>query len=312
MRASYSPLCIFACALLAACSLFFSRTALAHDDGYVLFLNEYLTGDYYFARLRHLDRDNPPRIYPRKLRLPRKFRRSVEIGNADVSSDGSMIVFAARKTSDYDWNIYTGKIDLSRKRIRKVRLLVRNAGRDEDPRFAWQGTSIVYKCAGNVCIYPEVYPNPVVLSWCELWAPSFALSGYAVYFTKRCGDGDSDRIWQYDLLTGAETPIPNEGGRADRFAHFMDDGTLVYSHIDRERGMSSLWTHDTGYVSLLHDKTSSDDDPYPDKHDRNHIAFIGWDDNDGNYDLYLYRRSRGDSVKLTDNIPILAPVLFRR
>ena len=122
----------------------------------------------------------------------------------------------------------------------------------------------------------------------------------------------TDGTWQYDLLTGAETPIPNEGGRADRFAHFMDDGTLVYSHIDRERGTSSLWMHDTGYVSLLHDKTSSDDDSYPDKHDRNHIAFIGWNDNDGNYDLYLYRRSRGDSVRLTDNIAVLAPVLFRR
>jgi hypothetical protein len=311
MRVSYSPLSFFAGALFAACTLFFSSTALADDDGYVLFLDEYLTGDYYFARLRHLDRDNPPRIYPRKLRLPRKFRRTVEIGNADVSSDGSTIVFAARKTSDYDWNIYTGKIDLRRERIREVRLLVNNAGRDEDPRFDWQGTSIVYKCAGNICIYPEVYANPVVLSWCELWAPSFALSGYAISFTKRCGGGDSDRIWQYDLLTGDETVIPNEGGGADRFAQYMDDGTLLYSHSDRASGTSSLWLHDTVYVSLFHDKTSSDEDPYPDKLNRDRIAFIGWDDNNANYDLYLYRRSRGDSVQLTDNIAVLAPVLFR-
>ncbi len=312
MRNSRSSFPFLACVLLAACALSFSSTALARDDGYVLFLDEYLAGDYYYARLSDLDGDNPPQIHPRKLRLPRKFQRNVEIGNADVSADGSTIVFAARKTSDYNWDIYYGSIDLRRSRIRKVRLLVGAAGRDEDPRISWQGTSIVYKCDGNICIYPAIYPNPVVVSWCELWAPSFALSGYGVSFTKRCGDGDSDRIWQYDLLTGDETPIPNEGDRADRFAHYMDDGTLVYSHIDKDTGTSSLWVHGAGYASLLHDRTRSDDDPYPDKRDRNHIAFIGWDDNGANYDLYVYRRSRGDSVKLSDDISVLAPVLFRR
>ncbi|MBT8079177.1 MAG: hypothetical protein KJO31_11425 [Gammaproteobacteria bacterium] len=302
-----------AASLLAiVCLLFTSRPALAQSDGYVLYLNEYLTGDYYYASLWGLDSESPPLVNPRQLRLPRGFRRNVELGNADVSIDGTTIVFAARSIADLDWDIYTGTIDRFRRRIRNVQGLIQTSGgRDEDPRISWDGASVVYKCDGNICIYPEVYPNPVVESWCELWAPSFAPSGYAVSYTKRCGDGGSDRIWEYDLLTGEEAPVPNIGGGADRFAYYLDDGRLVYSHIDSESGTSSLWEHDTGSVSLLHDRTSSDDDPYPDKHDRDRIAFIGWNDDSGHYDLYLYRRSHGDSVRLTGNRPVLGPVLFR-
>ena len=157
MKISTSPLRLLAYALLAASSLVLSRTALAQSDGYVLFLDEYLTGDYYFASLWDLDGENPPQIFPRKLRLPRSLRRNIEIGNADVSPDGSTMVFAARKTSDYDWDIYYGTIDARRSRIRNVGLMVRNVGgRDEDPRFSWDGTSVVYKCSGNICIYPEI------------------------------------------------------------------------------------------------------------------------------------------------------------
>lgn len=298
---------------LLVCAVAFPTSVFAQSDGYVLFLDEYLTGDYYYAPLSDLGAASPPRIRPRKLQLPGRFRRSVEIGNADVSVDGTTIVFAARNTSDLDWDIYSGSIDLARGRIRNVRALVRNVGaRDEDPRFSWDGSSIVYKCDGDICVYPEFYANPVVTSWCELWAPAFVPSGYRISYTKRCGTADSDRIWEYDLQTEEETVVPNEGGGPDRFAYYQDDGRLIYSHVDLASGTSSLWEHDTGFVSLLHDRTPSDDDPYPDKHDRNHVAFIGWNDRDGAYDLYVYRRDPGDSVQLTASRPVLAPVLFRR
>jgi len=154
--------------------LFASRPALAQADGYVLYLNEYLTGDYYYAPLSAIDSESPPLVNSRQLRLPRGFRRGVELGNADVSIDGTTIVFAARSTVDLDWDIYTGTIDRFRRRIRNVQGLIQTAGgRDEDPRVSWDGASVVYKCDGNICIYPEIYPNPVVESWCELWAPSF-------------------------------------------------------------------------------------------------------------------------------------------
>jgi hypothetical protein len=289
----------------------FSGTAIAQDDGNVLYLSEYLHGDYYYARLRDVDRSNPRFIRPRKLRLHSSFRENVELGNHDVSYFGKKIVFAARNTIDYDWDIYIGTIDLRRKRIRNVDRIIRNIGaRDEDPRFSWDGTQIVYKCGGDICVYPEFnYTNPVVKSWCELWAPSFDPSGYRISYTKRCGGRSDDRVWQYDLLTGSESAVPSATSSTDRFSQFLDDGRIVYSHIDIAAARSSLWIYDSGYVSQLHDQTESDDDPYPDKHDRNHIAFIGWED-DG-YDLYVYRQSRGDAVRLSDGLPILAPVLFR-
>ena len=236
----------------------------------------------------------------------------MELGNHDVSTDGRQIVFAARDTDDYDWDIFTGSIDLERRRIRKVRRIVSGAdSRDEDPRFSWDGTQVVYKCSGNICVYPEfVYQNPVVPSSCELWAPSIDQSGFNISYTKRCEEAAGDRIYQYNLITGRETMIPAGSGATDRFAYFLDDGRIVYSHISSPSSGSSLWIYDSGSVFLLHDRTVSDDDSYPDKHDRNHIAFIGWEN--GGYNLFMYRRDRHDSVRLTEGRPILSPVLFRQ
>lgn len=302
---------VLAVVFVAASSLY-ADTVFAQDDGNVLYLSEYLHGDYYYARLGDVDRSNPRSIRPRKLRLRSSFRDSVELGNHDVSYNGKEIVFAARNTADYDWDIFVGKLDLRRNRIRDVERIIRNVGvRDEDPRYSWDGTQIVYKCGGNICIYPDLnYANPVVASWCELWAPSFDVSGYRVSYTKRCDGPSDDKIWQYDLLTGSEFSMPSKSGSADRFSQFLDDGRILFSHLDFETSRSSLWVFDSGHALPLHDRTESDDDPYADKHDREHIAFIGWEE--GGYDLYIYRQSRGDSVRLSHGQPILWPVLFRQ
>ena len=298
--------------LALACCFLIASVSSAPNDGYVLYLDEYLTGDYYVAELRDIDSDNPPLVNPRKLQLPASFRQSVEIGNADVSVDGSTIVFAARQFSDLDWDIYKGTIDLQRNGIRNVSLLVRNeGGRDEDPKFSWDGMSVIYKCDGDICIYPELYPNPVVSSWCELWSPAYSPTGYTISYTKRCADSDSDRIWEYGLMTGIESIVPNDGGGPDRFAQYLDDGRLVYSHVNTDTATSDLWQHNLGFTSMLYDGDASDDDPYPDKHNRDRIAFIGWDDVEANYNLYIYRRGRADAVQLTEGTPVLAPVLFR-
>lgn len=289
-----------------------SGMANAWTDGNVLYLSEYLYGDYYYARIWDVDRADPKYFRPKKLRLPDNFRSGVELGNHDVSYDGKTIIFAARKTNDYDWDIYTGSIDLRKRRIHSVRRIIRNIGtRDEDPRYSWDSAVIVYKCNGDICVYPDlIYPNPVVHSWCELWGPAIDRSGYIISYTKRCEGPSSDRIWHFNLLSGVESDVPNEGGQADRFSQILDDGRTVYSHVDDATFRSSLWIHDAGNVSLLHDRTESDDDPYVDKHDRDHIAFIGWE-NDG-YNLFIYRQSQRDSVRISDGLPILAPVLFRQ
>lgn len=302
--------CFKALALVFVACLSKAAVAAPGADGYVLFFDEYLYGDYYYADLGDVDRNSPYPIRPRKLRLPSWLKSHLEIGNADVSYDGRTIVFAARDTSDYDWNIYAGTIDLWHRRIVDVGLVVADAGvRDEDPRFSWDSTQLVYKCDGNICIYPEIYPNPVVESPCELWAPAFERSGYVISYTQRCDGPGSDRIREHHLLSGEEREVPNQGGGADRFPQYIDDGELIYSHIDAATDTSSLWIHNAGTAMLLHDRTASDDDPYFDKHDPDHLAFIGWED-DG-YNLFIYRHSRNDSVRLTSGMPIVGPVLFR-
>jgi Tol biopolymer transport system component len=229
-----------------------------------------------------------------------------------VSFAGRRIVFGARNTSDFDWGIFIGSIDLAGERITQVEPLIQNDGvREEDPRFSWDGAHIVYKCDGDICIYPDDYGNPVVSSACELWAPAFDASKTLITYAKRCDGSLSDRIWQYSLVDRTERQVPNAGGGPDRFSHFLGDGRIVYSHIDSGSATASLWIYEpaSGVTGLLHDRTDSDDDPYPDKHDGNHLAFIGWKGN--GYDLYMYRESTRDSVQLTRGVSVLGPVLFR-
>jgi Tol biopolymer transport system component len=292
----------------------FSLDAYAQADGNVLYLSEYLYGDFYYAPLGDVDTANPRSIRPRRLRLPGNFRSGIELGNADVSFDGRRIVFAARRTTDYDWDIYEAEINLGRRRIDNVARIIHDAdgGRDEDPRYSWDGSRIVYKCSNDICVYPENgYTNPVVSSPCELWVPSFDLSGTNVSYVKRCDDDpSSDRIFRSNLQGGAPIEIENFGGGPDRFAHFLADGGIVYSHDDGGSATASLWVSYPGATPLLlHSQTESDDDPYPDKHDANHIAFIGWEN--GGYNLFIFRYARGDAVRILSNRPVLAPVLFR-
>lgn len=293
-------------------SLSFAGASFAQDDGKVLFLSEYLTGDYFYAELGDVDVARPAMIHPRKLRLPGRFRAQVQLGNHDVSEDGSRIVFAARSTRTGDWDIYRGLIDLDRARIGSIEKLTHQAGsRDEDPRFSWNGDQIVYKCNNDICIYPEeLYTNPVVASECELWAPSFDSTGFSISYGVRCDSPENDRISYINLLTRAGGEIPGTIGAPDRFAYYLADGGIVYSHSDPVSDRTSLWLYFGGRTTaLLHDRTESDDDPYPDKHDDDHTAFIGWQN--GGYDLFIYRRDRRDSVQLSRNVQLLAPVLFR-
>ena len=309
-RAKEKPWLIRAGLLLII--LLASNHGTAQGSSYVLYLNEYLVGDFYYALLPDLDQADPPFITPERLRLPSWFKNNFEIANADVAPNGKTIIFAAsRNTTGYDWNIYEGRINIKRSKIHRLSLLIANTGtRDEDPRYSWDGEYVVYKCDGNLCLYPEYQSNPVVESECELWGPSFHPSGDMVSYTKRCDGGNSDRIFVYDLLSEEEIPIPNYDGGPDRFSHFLNDGRLVYSHIDKKTWTSNLWVYDDGDVSLFHDRTQSDDDAYADKHNWSYTAFIGWQN--GGYDLFVHRSVYQDSVQLTEGIPALGPVLFSR
>ncbi len=270
---------------------------------YVLYLDEYITGSYYLAALPDLQADQPAPISPRQVAL-KNFRG--RLGNPDVSPDGRRIVFAGLLRND--WGIYTGKLDVMRSQVTDIVALANRRGiREEDPRFSWDGQQVVYKCNGHICLYPERVPGPVVASACELWGPAFHPAGTRLAYTARCGAPESDRIHVYDLATGQTQVVANADGGPDRFAHFRGDGTLIYSHLDPAAGDASLWRYAGGQTALFHDRTVSDDDPYADKTDWEYLAFVGYEEG---YNLFIYRESRGDSVRLSQGLPVLGPVIF--
>ncbi len=271
---------------------------------YVIYLSEYLSGDFYLAALPDLSVEAPGLVAPRLVSLER-FRG--KLANPDVSADGRRIVFAAVVRNA--WNIYVGALDAANARVTDIRLLVPGDGqRVEDARFSWDGEQVVYKCANDICVHPPIVPNPLIHSACELWAPVFHPGGTRIAYSKRCEDSDSDRIEVYDVATGVADSVPNADGGPDRFPTFRGDGRLIYSHAAKGSGLASLWAYAAGGAQLFHDRTESDDDPYAHKLDWELLAFIGYDQG---YQLFVHRESRGDSVQLTSGVPVLGPVIFQ-
>jgi hypothetical protein len=309
---------------VAIVGVFVTVSSHANTNGLVVYLSDYLAGDYYFAALPELvaDASRQTHIQPIKMNLPEDFRRSVELGNHDVSRDGTEIVFAARTLRRKEWDIYLGRTDYTTGQINSiVRIVATRRVRDEDPRFDWSRDAsgvhrVVYKCNGDICFYADSAISKLVEdSDCELWTPSFNSEGNAVSYVRRCGDSASDRIW-YAYLNAPgnpeQVPLPAEEGGPDRFAHFQDAETLVYSHIMPDTGAASLWRYHsttTAFEQLtFNTNTNSDDDPYPDKTNPNRIAYIGWQEGSG-YNLFIYEN--GVSYKLSHNVPILAPAIFQ-
>ena len=287
----------------------------AVQPDYVVFLDDYPNGRFHLAVLPCLSGAEVPIVnsWELALDLPRKSRRTFQVANGDVYNDGGIrrIVFGGRTSSRDYWGIYHGVIDIDRQLIRDIRVLIGTPSvREEDPRFSSDGQSIVYKRNGEIWrvnaqdpyAIPELFHQE---DGCELWAPSMFAN--VVTYAQRCGQ-EPDRI-VYHVEDGDPLVLPSLGDGPDRFAHFTQTGDVVYSHFDTAENKSSLWLYTPGASpQLLHDETNSDDDAYADRNGNEYVAFSGW----GNerYDLYVFRRSSRNAVKIIDDVNVFGAILF--
>ena len=289
----------------------------AAQPDYVVFLDDYPKGRFHLTVLPCLSGAEVNVVTPRELALdlPRKLRRTFQVGNGDVFNDGDRrrIVFGGRASSRDHWGIYHGVIDVDRGLIKDIEALVSTPSiREEDPRFSSDGQWIVYKRNGEIWRVNAQDPNPFAVpelfhgeDGCELWAPS--MRAYAVTYARRCG-GAPDRIVYHVEGTLPQT-LPSPGDGPDQFAHFTLTGDVVYSHFDTSENRSSLWLYiPNARPQLLHDETRSDDDPYAERDGNEYIAFAGW--GESRYDLHVFRRSVQNAVRITDSINVFGPILF--
>jgi len=287
----------------------------AAQPDYVVFLDDYPEGRFQLAILPCLSGAEVPIVNSRELALdlPRKLQRTFQVGNGDIYSDGNRrrIVFGGRTGSRDYWDIYQGVIDIDRALISDIRILIGTPSiREEDPRFSSDGQWIVYKRNGEIwrvnaqdpVAVPELFHRE---DGCELWAPSMYAN--AVTYARRC-DGRSDEI-VYHVEGALPQILPKLGDGPDQFAHFTQTGDVVYSHFDTSESKSSLWLYIPGATpQFLHDETKSDDDPYAERNGNEYIVFAGW--GDGRYDMYVFRKSGKNAVKITNNINVFGPILF--
>jgi hypothetical protein len=289
----------------------------APQPSYVVFLDDYPTGDFYLAALPCLADQTVAPVTTQRLALdlPRREQRKFQIANGDVFFDGAQrrIVFGGRTGPSEYWGIYEGVLDVSRGMISGINAVVSTPFvREEDPRFSSDGQWIVYKRDGEIWrVYaddPSAEPSRFYREdGCELWAPSMFAN--VVAYTRRCdGVPESDRI-VYHIDGGARFILPSDGGGPDRFAHFTRAGELVYSHVDTSNNTAGLWMYILGSNPFfLHQQTTSDDDAFAERNGDEYIAFSGW--GSAGYDLYVYRRTLRTAVQLTSGINVLGSILF--
>ncbi len=260
------------------------------------------------------------RSEPLALDIPRNLRRRFQVANGDVHADADdrTIVFGGRTGNNASWDIYLADVNVATGVLEDVRPLVADRRvREEDPRFSWSGSQIVYKCDGKICLVNSDGSNAreiVVEPGCELWAPALDQTGFVVTYVQRCDGSGSDRIawYAFDDKTPGNSPtiVPSKGGGPDRFPYFTPTGEIVYSHLDSDSGTSSLWLLYPlyGTTELLHSETESDDDPYVYHADGRYVAFSGWGRDA--YDLYIYNRQTDAAAQVTRGVNVLGTILF--
>eukprot|EP01059_Diplonema_ambulator_P001699 TRINITY_DN11434_c0_g1_i4.p1 TRINITY_DN11434_c0_g1~~TRINITY_DN11434_c0_g1_i4.p1 ORF type:complete len:504 (+),score=38.41 TRINITY_DN11434_c0_g1_i4:179-1513(+) len=247
-------------------------------------------------------------------------------GNPDVSPDGKTIVWGAITKATNSWDIYMGDLNVTGGVIANVRQIVASDNREEDPRFNYDGTAIVYK-SGKSWVTPIVYNINMYnvntkfevtaakcvcsggcqsCDHCELWGPVFHPCGKQIAYAKRsCSNTeDSDDVFIQDLDTAVETRVTNNT-IPDMFQHYQRDGTLIFSR--KEAGRDNLYVYN-GSTSLFLDHTVSDDDPYAFKDTTDYLMFIG--NPSPGYDIYVRRAPQNDVVQLTNSSDVLGPVVF--
>jgi Tol biopolymer transport system component len=166
--------------------------------------------------------------------------------NPHFSPDGRHIVFMGRARDN--WDVFVWKVDSPDAPVNLTSTL---GGRNEDPKFSFDGQSIVIKheadlLVGNVAIDGD--DNLSISSWRALTSdgfaveegiPYFSADGQHIFYTR--GAGPDLRIWRIDVATGAKEPFatPPPGAR-DYYPSVLDDTAYFFTRTSAGTGIDQL------------------------------------------------------------------------
>jgi len=171
--------------------------------------------------------------------------------NANFSPDGRRIVFMGRQSGN--WNVFAWTLGSA---SAPSNLTASLGGRNEDPKFSFDGTQVFLKHEGDLrvgTLAVDAQGVTSVSSWKALTAdgwsveqsmPDPSADGRAVFYT--AGAGADMRIWRLDVASGAAAQfVKPPAGASDYYPIVRDADTYFFTRVTAGSGLDQLMKQPT-------------------------------------------------------------------
>lgn len=217
--------------------------------------------------------------------------------NAHFSPDGTKIVFMGISQTNNSWDIFIFTLGTN---IQPTNLTQNSLGRDEDPKFSFDGTKIIYKTNG---ILKEMNTSGTILKTftvpnSEASMPYYTTDGNSIVYSGNESKNATADIIKYNILDGTTQSLATMVNINEYYPIVIDADTFLFSRSTTSDQVYLGYFNGTTAVKLPFNESDSDfSDAYPVD---NHIILISSTKKGGRgeYDLYLADKITGKKWSL--------------
>jgi Tol biopolymer transport system component len=225
--------------------------------------------------------------------------------NAHFAPDGKRIVFMGVPRGQHDgrrWDIYLWELESARD---PINLTAENGLRDEDPKFAPDGRTVVFKQDGRIAFLDPGSQRVLALTslkpGTEWSMPIFTTGGQTI--VAMAGARETGDLYAIDRESTKLTPIATTTRVQEYYPVPWDENRLLYvrwrSAEDRnDQVYAYLWKEKTAKPLRFCQPDANNSDPWP--IDERQVVFSSTrSGGKGGYDLYLGDAVSGRAVPLS-------------
>ena len=206
--------------------------------------------------------------------------------NAHFSPDGTKIVFMGISQTNNSWDIFIYTLGTN---VQPTNLTQNSLGRDEDPKFSFDGTKIIYKSNG---ILKEMNTSGTVLKTftipnSEASMPFYTTDGNSVVFSGNESNKTTADIIKYNILDGTTQPLAIMINVNEYYPIVIDANTFLFTRSTTSDQVYLGYFNGTTAAKLPFNESDSDfSDAYP-VNNRTLLLSSTRKGGRGEYDLFL-------------------------
>jgi Tol biopolymer transport system component len=217
--------------------------------------------------------------------------------NAHFSPDGTKIVFMGISQTTNSWDIYIYTLGTN---IQPTNLTQNSLGRDEDPKFSFDGTKIIFKTNG---ILKEMNTSGTILKTFivpnfEASMPYYTTDGNSIIYSGNESNNATADIIKYNILDGTTQLLAKMVNINEYYPIVLDANTFLFTRSTASDQVYLGYFNGTTAIKLSFNESDSDfSDAYPID---SHTLLLSSTrlGGRGEYDLYLVDKISGKKWSL--------------